>query len=110
MWLRKSKEDDREEAGMVTAETALTVPAVITVVLLLIVAVSVMSLRAQTCSVAAQAGWAVAIGENYPLHGSYVVKTESLPGGYLQATASLPHKFSQWLPVQCELVVRLERE
>lgn len=110
MWLRKSKEDNREEVGMVTAETALTIPAVITVVLLLVVAVSVMGLRAQTCSIAAQAGRAVAIGEDYPLHSTYVVKTEAVSGGYLRANASLPHRFSQWLPVQCELVVRLEKE
>lgn len=99
----------RQQAGMVTAETAVTIPAVLAVAAVLVAVLAVVSLRAQTCAVAGQVGRAQVVGEAYPPVSGYLVENQMLPGGYLQTRATLQHRFANWLPVQCELVLRLER-
>ncbi|MCS4484733.1 hypothetical protein NXS08_04470 [Gleimia sp. 6138-11-ORH1] len=99
-----------QAAGMVTAETALTIPAVVAIAVFLIAVISIVGLRANTCVVAGQVGRAIAVEEAYPFTNDYTLNSEFLTGGYVQVTATLQHRFSNWMPVSCKVVTRLERK
>lgn len=98
------------EAGMVTAETALTIPAVVAVAALLVVVLVTVGARGAACTLAGQVGRAQAVGEPYTIPRGYQVSIEELSGRKLRVTVQKESALSAWLPAKCQVVVQDERQ
>lgn len=100
---------NKTESGMVTAETAVTIPAVILVAGLLVAALLNVGMRANACAYAFTAARAYAVGEIVDIPARWQVKVVDL-GNQWQAQVGQATALSKWLPVECSVSVWKEPE
>ncbi|EEH64538.1 hypothetical protein HMPREF0044_0275 [Gleimia coleocanis DSM 15436] len=94
-----------QEAGMVTAETALAFPALILVTSFLIGMLIVAGAKGSSCAVAFEAGRAIVVGEAYSSTAGYEVSVDALGNEKVRVTAV---KQMMLVPVECQLVLKRE--
>lgn len=105
-----------DEAGMVTAETALTIPAIVAVAALVIGTLATVSVQNQTCYAARTAARSVAVGESDASANTLAQRVSTNPvsvtishdAQLATVTANSVSSGVFRLPVKCSVVVRKE--
>lgn len=95
---------------MVTAETALTIPAILAVTALLVAALGLIGERGAACTLAGQVGRAQAVGETYGVPERFLVAVVEENPLQIRVRIEAKSWLTQWLPAGCEVVVRREEK